>query len=72
MQLSSSLINHFVTYFSEDLALLNLIDNGNHLYYSGEEKYHKNGVGFLIHKDKRLCSRIQTYFQQNMYIEVKS
>ena len=26
-------------------------DNGNHLYYSGEEKYHKNGVGFLIHKD---------------------
>ena len=26
-------------------------DNGNHLYCSGEEKYHKNGVGFLIHKD---------------------
>ena len=43
-------------------------DNGNHLYYSGEEKYHKNGVGFLIHKDikdfvaefKPISSRICT------------
>ena len=40
----------------------------NHLYYSGEEKYYKNGVGFLIHKDikdfvtkfKPISSRICT------------
>ena len=26
-------------------------DNDSHLYYSGEEKYHKNSVWFLISKD---------------------
>ena len=43
-------------------------DNGNYLYYSGEEKYHINGVEFLFHKDikyfitefKPISSRICT------------
>ena len=27
-----------------------ITDNGHQFFYSGETKYHRNGVGFMIHK----------------------
>ena len=37
-------------------------DNGNYLYYSGEEKIFDSQIY------KRRCNRIQSYFQKNMYL----